>query len=245
MAEVEWKSKAAGAGEAHKNAEITLITFKHFAGIPFSEQVILTQEYTGTPDMPVSPELDQALAARADYRALVLSRDLSDIERKSALAAFLPTASASFSYALGGMGNGDSLTGAYDFNSAALSMGVRVPLFSGGYRLARVKEAEIEQEKAALSLLQKQNVIEGELMEVRLRLIEAKERTESAFFLQETAQRALALSQTSFANGIITQIALAETINKVDEARIGFENAMYEYFSAYYDWELATGSVEL
>jgi hypothetical protein len=40
----------------------------------------------------------------------------------------------------------------------------------------------------------------------------------------------------------ITQIVLAEAINKVDEARIGFENAVYEYFAVYYDWEMAAGA---
>jgi outer membrane protein TolC len=49
------------------------------------------------------------------------------------------------------------------------------------------------------------------------------------------------LAQTSFSNGLITQLALTEAVNKLDEARIGFENAVYEYFAAHYDWEVATG----
>jgi outer membrane protein TolC len=53
------------------------------------------------------------------------------------------------------------------------------------------------------------------------------------------ARTALALSQTSFANGLITQLTLTEAVNKLDESRIGFENAVYEYFFAYYDWEVA------
>jgi outer membrane protein TolC len=249
MAEVDWKTKVASVTEARKNAELALIAFRNLAGIPVTEAVTLTEQGGlnppgELPQIPESPALEKVLASRPDYRALVLSRELSDIDRRAALSSFLPTASASFSYALGGMGNGGSLTGDYDFNSAQLGIAVTIPLFVGGYRLARVKAAGIEQEKAAIALSQRRNTVESELIELALRLGESAERVESARLIVSTAERAVALSQTAYANGLTTQFNVAEAVNRLGETRLGLQSAVFEYRSAYYDWELASGNID-
>jgi outer membrane protein TolC len=244
MAEVDWKTKSTSVAEARKNAELALIAFRNLAGIPLSDAVSLIQE-TGSPlDVPVfepeSANLNTVLDRRPDYRSLVLTRELSDIDRRAALGAFLPSVSASFSYGLGGMGNGASL-GDYDFNAAQLGLNVSIPIFTGAYRLARVKAAGIEQEKADIALLKKRNAVESELLELRLRLNEAAQRVESAQLITETAQRALSLSQTAYANGLTTQFTVTEAVKQLGEARLGFQSAIFEYRCACYDWELASG----
>jgi hypothetical protein len=55
------------------------------------------------------------------------------------------------------------------------------------------------------------------------------------------AARAVSLAQSSYANGLTTQLSVAEAINKHDQASLGLQNALFEYRSAYYDWELVTG----
>jgi outer membrane protein TolC len=244
MAEVDWKTKSISVTEANKNAELALIAFRNLAGIPLSQALTLTQEDSELADgsvlkIPESPGLNNALAGRPDYRSLVLARELSDIDRKAAMSAFLPTASASFSYALGGMGNGGSFLG--DFNSAQLGLNVTIPLFVGGYRLSRIKAAGIEQEKADLALLKKRDAVESELIGLRLRLNEASQRVESARLITETAQRAVALSQTAYTNGLATQFTVTEAVNRLGETQLGLQSAIFEYRSAYYDWELAAG----
>jgi outer membrane protein TolC len=242
LAEVDWKRKVAATAEARKNAELALIAFRSLANIPLSQSVTLTEQLGDLPATPEVPALDKVLAARPDYRALVLSRGLSDIERRAAFVSFLPTVSVSFLYALGGMGN-DSLAGDYDFTSSKLSLSVNIPLFAGGYRLARVKAAGIEQEKAAIAVSQRRNQIESELLELRLRLDEAAQQIESARLIEGTARRAVALSQSSYANGVITRLTVAEAINRLGEAQLGLESAIFEYLSLYYDWELAAGTL--
>jgi outer membrane protein TolC len=248
MAEVDWKQKAVAASEARKNAETALLAFRNLAGIPLSETVTLTENNddilrTESPALPDTLELNRVLAGRADYRALLLSRDMADIGKKSTIGSFLPTVSAGFSFAYGGMGN-DSLTGDYDYTAARITLGVNIPLFAGGYRLSRVKAAQIEQEKAMLALTKKQNDIESNLVEIQLRLHEANERIETARLIETAARRAFTLSQTAFTNGLITQLSVTEAANRLDEASLGLQNAVCEYRSAWYDWELASGSVD-
>jgi outer membrane protein TolC len=244
LAEVDWRRKIAAIAGARKNAELALIAFRNLAGIPLVETVLLTEEFGILPVIPESSELNRVLAARPDYRSLLLSQELANIERRAAYISFLPTVSVSFSYALGGMGNASSLLGDYDFNSAQLSLNVNIPLFTGAYRLSRVKAAGIEQAKAAIALSRSRNRIESELLELRLRLDETARQVETARLIEETARRAVTLSQSAYTNGLTTQLTVAEAINRLGDARLGLQSAIFEYRSVSCDWELAVGIME-
>jgi outer membrane protein TolC len=242
MAEVDWKQKALAVDESRRNAETALLAFRNFAGIPLARDITLTENNEQVPALPPPRSPDGALAGRADYRALLLSRELADMGRKAALGSFLPTLSAGFSFAWGGMGD-DSLTGDSDYTSTQLPLGVSIPVFAGGYRLSRVRAARIEQEKTSLALAKKQNDIETELIGIRLRLNEAGERIEAARLIETAARRARALSQTAFTNGLVTRLSVTEAANRLDEASLGLQSAVCEYLLAWYDWEAALGSV--
>ncbi|MDL2229421.1 TolC family protein [Treponema sp. OttesenSCG-928-L16] len=244
MAEVDWKNRSPQTIEARKNADLAMIAFKKLAGIPASETVSLTESRESLPALPDEQGLERILATRPDYRALVLSRELADIEKKAALGAFAPKLSGSFSYAAGGMGNAASFIDAYDYSLMQLDLTLTVPLFTGTYRLSKVKEARIEQEKADLSLARKRDAIESELSEIRLRLKEAAERIKSAQLTEGMARRAVTLSQNAYANGLVTQLSVNQAIDNLSQASLGFQNAIYEYLSAWYDWELAAGIAE-
>ncbi len=75
-----------------------------------------------------------------------------------------------------------------------------------------------------------------------LKLEEAYRRIDSARAAEGAASRAAALAQTSFANGLATQLTVDSALTQQQAARLGFYNALYEYRAAYYDWEIAIGS---
>lgn len=242
MAEVDWTSKAIAAAESRKNAELALIAFRNLAAIPLSEPVTLTEQFGALPAIPETPNVDETLAGRADYRALILSGEMASLERKGAINAFLPTVSAGFSWAFGGMGNGNSLMGDYEINSPKLGISISLPLFQGGgSRTARIRAADLEIEKTHIALSQKRDAVERELIEIALLLDEAARRIESAQLIEISAERAVALSRSAYANGAVTQFTVNEAINRLDQAGMGLQNAVFEYRCAYYDWELAIG----
>jgi outer membrane protein TolC len=241
MAEVDWKSKIPATAQARKNAVIALIAFRDLAGIPHTEEIVLTENTDDLPDIPAALDLAAILAARPDYRAVLLSGDISDINRKAAIGSFLPKVTGGFAFAYGGMGD-DSLTGDYDYTAMQITLGVSIPVFTGGYRISALKAARIEQEKARLNLSKKRTAIESEITELYLRITEARERIDSARLVEAMAKRAVALAQSSFTNGVATQLSVAEAINKHDQASLGLQNALFEYRSIYYDWELMTGA---
>jgi outer membrane protein TolC len=241
-AEVNWRTKADATREAKRNAEIVLLAFRNLAGIPHSQEITLTEVLTELPESSESPNFSTIIANRADYRTLVLSKDLTDIERKASRNAFFPELSASFSYALGGMGNDSSSFKDYhDYQSAVLGITLKLPILTGGARLARMKAAQLEQEKSIMIISQKETAIESELLEIQMRLDDALKRHESAYRTVETARRAVTLAQSAYANGQATYLAVSDAQDKLDQVWLNFENVNFEYLSAYYDWELAAG----
>jgi outer membrane protein TolC len=196
------------------------------------------------PEVPETPDFGSILAGRADYRALLLSRDLTGVERKAARSAFMPEVSASFNYALGYMnGNSDIPSGDYDFNSAKIGITVNIPIIAGGARLARMKAARLEQEKTIIALSKRETAIESELLELQLRLEDSHQRLESSYRTVETAQRAVALAQAAYSNGQATYLNVMDAQDKLDLVWLNFANIGFEYLSAYYDWELAAGAM--
>jgi len=240
--EVNWRSKTDAVMDAKKNAKLVLLAFRDLAGIPHTQTIVFTQERTDLPELPEIPNLGNILANRADYRALLLSRDLTDIDRKAVRNAFLPEVSTFFNYAVGGMGNGSSLVGDNNFHNAALGITVNLPILAGGARLARMKAAQLEQEKTIIAISQRETAIESELIEIQLRLEDARQRFESSYRTVETARRAVALAQSAYTNGQATALTVADAQDKLDLVWLNFVNVNFEYLSAYYDWELATGN---
>ena len=239
-AEVDWLTKTDAVMEAKRNAELVLLAFRDLAGIPHSRAITLTQVRTELPELPETPDLGSILAGRADYRALLLARELTDIDRKAARNAFAPEVSASLSYG-GGMMMGNDLIDDKDFNSLTFGLTVNIPIMAGGARMANVKKARLEQEKNTIALSQRETAIESELIEVLLRLEDARRRFESAYRTVETARRAVALAQSAYTNGQATLLTVADAQDKLDMVWLNFTNVNLEYLSAYYDWELATG----
>jgi outer membrane protein TolC len=87
----------------------------------------------------------------------------------------------------------------------------------------------------------KRTAIESEIAELYLRITEARERITQARLVATTAKRTAALAQTAYANGAATQLSVSQAMDRLDQTRIGAQNALYEYRAAYYDWELLTG----
>ncbi|WP_245540099.1 TolC family protein [Sediminispirochaeta bajacaliforniensis] len=241
MAESTWKSSIPETAEARRNAQIALISFKTLAGIPNDEEVVLTENNDEIPTLPEQYDLRDVLAKRPDYEATLLSKEVADIAQKAAMASFLPSVDASLTYAKGLYRGYTSSSDSSDYDSFQLGVTVTVPLSTGGYRLSMTKSAKLAQNEANIAIAQKYNDIEQELLSLRLTLEEAYQRIESAGASESVAQRALAMAQTSYANGLGTQYAVNDALDQYQQARLGVYHALFEYRAAYYDWELATG----
>ena len=241
MAEVDWKNDMIAVAAARKNAELAMMALKTMAGIPLDAEVELTESVDWLPPIPEMPLLSDVLAGRSDYRAQKLAGDIADIACKAAYGTFLPDVSASLSYAYGGLGDKGSHTD-YEYSALQATVSATLPLYTGGYRMALVKAAEIQKEQTAVKTGKLEDSIDQEIRSIRMRLEEASLRLDSARSLETASSRAYSLAETAFVNGLGTQLSVSQAHTNLSGARLNLQNAIYEYRAACYDWEFATGT---
>lgn len=241
MAEVDWKNDMIAVAGAKKNAELAMMALKTMAGISLDEDVELTESVEWLPPIPEMPALSDVLAVRADYRAQRLAGDIADIARKAAYGTFLPEVSASLTYAYGGLGDKGSHTD-YEYTALQATVAATLPLYTGGYRMALIKAAQIQKEQTAVKTGKLEDSIDQEIRSIRMRLDEAALRLDSARSLETASARAFSLAETAFVNGLGTQLSVSQAHSNLSGARLNLQNAIYEYRAACYDWEFATGT---
>jgi outer membrane protein TolC len=118
---------------------------------------------------------------------------------------------------------------------------VSIPLFTGGYRTSLVRSANISRTQADINIQKSRNAVEQEMTGLMLRMREARQKLESAEMLEAAALRAVTLAQASLENGLGTRLTVTEANTNLSRTRLNFQSAIFEYRSAYYDWQLATG----
>jgi outer membrane protein TolC len=125
-----------------------------------------------------------------------------------------------------------------------LSITASIPLFTGGYRSALIRSANIERARADVAIQKSRYASEQELMSLMLEMRVAKQKMESAETLEAAALRAMLLSQTALENGLGTRLTVSEAITNLAKTRLNYQHAIFEYRAAYYDWQLAVGRGE-
>ncbi len=238
-AEVDWKMKIPETTKAQKNLDLARINFRNLAGISPDEKIVLDCDVNDYPEIPLLIPMDEILSKRPDYKATIRELSLRKINVKAAMADHYPTVKGSILYASSVMRDTDFDD--YDATVAQIGIKVSVPVFTGGALAAQDKKARMELEQTDIKLKQLKENVYSEVNSIYLSLKETYERIESANATMETAQKAFAIAQSSYNNGMATQLDLKDATVSLELARINHISAVYEYLAAYFEWQQATG----
>ncbi|MCP5515184.1 MAG: TolC family protein [Spirochaetales bacterium] len=240
-AEVDWKMKIPETTQAQKNLDLAGINFCNLAGISSDETLKLACDINDYPEIPLLIPFDEVLSQRPDYKATMRELSLREINEKVARADHYPTVKGNILYASSMMRDTDF----EDYNATVAQVGINIslPLFSGGALTAQDNKARIELEQTDIKLKQLKENIYSEINSIYLTLKETHERIELANATIETAQKAYSIAQSSYNNGIATQLDLKDATVSLELAKINHISAVYEYLSAYFDWQKAKGDM--
>ena len=243
--EVDYKKTIPQTTNAKMNLELCLINFKHLAGIPEDEEVTVIGDFTVYPDIPETLSMQDVLDQRSDYMALLREKSLRELNIKATRADHYPTLSLDAAY--GYSNSDDKFTKAFhnDDYTQIFKVGLKLelPIFTGGALLAKDHQVKIEAEQTELKLQQKREDIIVELRQIYLTLQREFENIATAESTIGTAQEAYDIAVVSFDNGVMTQLELRDTRLNLESAELDQLNAVYNYLSAYFDWQKATGNM--
>jgi outer membrane protein TolC len=243
QAEVNWKNMVPETSQAERNFEMGLILLKNFAGIAVDTPLTLQGTLETYPTMPDTMSMQAIFAARPDYNAQLWERSLMQTNVSAQKSEYYPYLTGHFVY------NFSSVSDDFDLarRNSAYFVGVKlnIPIYTGGYTGAQVQKAKISLNKTEIKLEQSKLDIYKNIRNIRLRLNEAYTRILSAEKTQQTASRAFEIAENSADNGMATQLELADSRVQLELAVMNYYVATYDYLDAFYDWQLATGRVNV
>ena len=241
QAEVRWKNAIPRTAEAKRNHQLALNNLKNWAGIPVEKDVNISGSLDDYPELPERIPFDSILQKRPDYNALLWEEKLLQTNVNAEKAEFYPSLTGTLTYLFNSRSDQWKLDEKNENYIAGVSLSI--PIFQGGFQIAQLQKAKIELNKARINIEKSRENIYNEITNIYLRLNEAHQRISSARATLKTAEKAFAIAETTMKNGLATQLELKDARIGYDEARLTIFLAIFDYLSAYFDWEQAVGGI--
>ncbi len=239
MAQVNWQISVPDTSVALRDLQLGMSNLKQLAGIDASEELKLTDSLGAVPSLPEEMTQEQTLERSLDYRIQTQALALKEINVDSQKSSFYPTVNLTAGYAHNFLT--DDVLDNNNVDVFKVGLNVNIPLFYGGSRIQKVRQAEIEREIASIDLLLKQDEILNESNNIYLKLREADKRMDIAQSAWETTRKAYEVVKISVENGLSTQLDMKEARLNMDNARLGYYSAVYDYLSFTFDWQQTMG----
>lgn len=243
QAETRWRSTIPETEKAKRNWNLALNTLKNLAGFDIKKDIRLEGSFDAVPPMPDSLIMKNILQARPDFNALIWEEKLRETNVSATKGSYFPTLTGTVAYVYSGQSNEFKLEEDNKFAFAGVSLSF--PVYTGGYRRAQVRKAQIELDKTRVKIDKTKENISNEITNIYLRLSEAHQRIQSAKSMWNVAEQAFDIAETTTHDGLTTQLELKDARLMYDQARLNFYAAVLDYLTAHFDWEQATGQVKL
>jgi outer membrane protein len=216
----------AQVSQIENGAELALAALLNTMGVEPGTPVSFVEDLA--PDS-IAVELDsaqaQALRDRPELKQLRDAVRMSELGVAISRTANLPNA---FAQVNGSYKNpvGFSAGWGTDWNA---TVGVSMPLFTGGSNLARLKQSEARCRQARVALTM---VEDGIRLEVKALALGLNQETKNASYQRknvEVAEAALGLAEQRFQNGLLTNLDYMDSQLALTQARIAYLNALANY----------------
>jgi len=236
---VEWKTRIPETLQAQRNLDLARINLKNLAGINANTEVVLITTLDEYPELPQLVPLSDIFAARPDFRAATAEVALRRINLRAARADHFPTLRGNVLFAVSAASDQFSIDNSTRVAQAGIT--ASLPVFTGGGLYAQTRRAKSEYEQSAIRLQQLREDVVANIRSIYLTLGEAHQRIITAEATLNIARRAYDIAQTSYRAGLATQLDLKDATTSYELANIHYISSVFEYLSAYFDWQQATG----
>lgn len=189
--------------------------------------------------------MDTSLVNNTSVKQLDLQTDLLRQTLDVQKASWLPTIAATANLGYSSMTNGNPLTNFQWSGSSSVGLSVSIPLFQGGKRYYKQKQAEIalrEMKWQRENLTRSLNVqVQNELDNITKSLKQVDANTKGV----QQAEKAHDIMQESFKIGSGTFLQLRDTEDALMSARLSYYQSIYNYLVAESDLEFVLGNAPI
>lgn len=213
---------------ARNAVELALAQLKNALGLSQQDRLGVQGNIESAPEtVDVAAALQRARELRPEVRMSRLAVEIAERSRKINRARFLPSLGAFFTQDF----KSNSLDTLYDTMHRNWVVGATLSfaVFEGGSAYYQAREERLRVEQAQLRQEQTERDIQVEVIQAALELKRAREVIESQKQNVAQAEEALRIANVSYANGVSTNLELMDTQLALDQARINYVTAIYDY----------------
>ena len=230
--------------ERQYTLSIDLLKFQ--AGIELDRQIVLTDSLRQLFDrmmLEADPEEEFRYQDHIDYRIRLSQQNMDLMNLKREQSFYLPKLTASYTYMEMAMRNDFNFTDSAKpwFPSSFVAVNLTIPVFSGGFRSARVRQAQLELTKSQMATEQVSESLRLQIEEARSRFRTAMERYKTERENMELAERILLRTGIMHKEGMAGSLELTQANDQLITTRANYYNAMFEFVSARNNLEMARG----
>ena len=177
------------------------------------------------------------------YRMLTQQKALSGLQYKSAMYETLPTVILNANYAMNYMGDDFKGETYHHFPVSMISVNLKMPIFSGMSKTAKVKKARIEMQKAEKDEQMLRQSLTMSHSNAQLQLEQQLRTIDSQNKNKELAEEIFTVTETNFSNGISSLSDVLNASSSLIEAQMNYVNALSSCMKAYIDLKKSDGTI--
>lgn len=224
---------------------VGITTLKFQMGMPVTEYLTLSGTIEDVKlDKTVINKDTTAYQNRIEYSLAETAIKLNQLDLKRYKSQYLPSLSA--------FGNGsyqfqnDNFNDLYDKSFPTVVVGLRlnVPIFSGGQRYQKVKQAEFAVQKSQNDLFQAKNSINLDIENSITNYTNSINSLESQQRNLDLANEVLRVTKIKYEQGVGSSIEVTQAQTSLKEAENNYINALYDALVSKVDTEKATGLIK-
>lgn len=200
---------------------------------------IVEQMVSGVAILPFAPTQHTA------YKLLAEKLEMADLQRKSATYEYLPTLSLIFNVQYNGVSD-QFFRGQtnYWYPTSVIGLSLRIPIFSGLSRRAKVRESDFELKKA-----QEDMRILGQSLDMAhknaiLKLNDTQRTIALQKDNQALAEQVFEMAQNNYGLGVASMSDVLNASQSLIQAQMSYANALNECMKAYIDLKKASGEIK-
>ncbi|WP_233632697.1 TolC family protein [Parapedobacter sp. ISTM3] len=213
---------------------------KYYMGMPIAQQITIPETEMNSLENEAVASLGNGavnVEQLLDFQVLKKQEELLGFQRKAYVAEYYPSLSLSGNYTYSSQSDKLNVytSRALSFDMAGISLNLRIPIFDGNARRARVRQADVELKKIHEDLRNTSNALTMAYENAKIQIKNSLNTIESQRVNKDFAEEVFNSTQNNYKNGLanLTDLLTAETDlvaaqNSYNEALLNYKVAQIE-----------------
>ena len=239
---------------AKNGLQIAYENLKYRMGIPFSSKLEVADNSIGTVDSEVSLNIPDAVLNdstteyynnRIEYKQLLTTRQLQELNKKNEMAGYIPTLSAYYNYSYQSMAEKFNFFKEESnwYGASSVGLNLQWNLFTGGSRAAKIQQADLNIKVMDQTIKDTELAMSLQVSSSRTKFKSAYDNIENERKNVELAREVYRVTELEFREGTSTSADLVNAETSLREAQTNFINSLLDLYIARLDYEKAKGSL--